>query len=78
MTSPISLASHPTRFWAEQVFPKLDECCVRRALAQAEKVHDFAVTRYAAKSARPARVGADQGDAPSRNGCSRAPTTPAV
>jgi hypothetical protein len=35
---------------AEQVFPKLDECCVRRALAQAEKVRDFAWTRYAAKS----------------------------
>jgi hypothetical protein len=35
---------------AEQVFTKLDECCVRRALAQAEKVRDFTWTRYAAKS----------------------------
>jgi hypothetical protein len=35
---------------AEQMFPKLDECCVRRALAQAEKVRDFSWTRYAAKS----------------------------
>jgi hypothetical protein len=35
---------------AEQAFAKLDECCVRRALAQAEKVRDLAVTRYAAKS----------------------------
>jgi Transposase DDE domain group 1 len=34
----------------EQVFPKLDECCVRRALDQAEKVRDFTWTRYAAKS----------------------------
>ncbi len=32
------------------MFPKLDECCARRALAQAEKVRDFTVTRYAAKS----------------------------
>ena len=36
MTSSISLA------W--------NECCVRRALAQAEKVRDFTMTRYAAKS----------------------------
>ena len=35
---------------AEQVFAKLDECCVRRALVQAEKVRDFTWTRYAAKS----------------------------
>jgi Transposase DDE domain group 1 len=40
----------PNKVLAEQVFPQLDECCVRRALAQAEKVRDFAVTRYAAKS----------------------------
>jgi hypothetical protein len=40
----------PNKVLAEQVFPKLDECCVRRALAQAEKVRDFAWTRYAAKS----------------------------
>jgi Transposase DDE domain group 1 len=40
----------PNKVLAQQVFPKLDECCVRRALAQAEKVRDFTVTRYAAKS----------------------------
>jgi hypothetical protein len=40
----------PNKVLAEQVFPKLDECCVRRAIAQADKVRGFAVTRYAAKS----------------------------
>src|ERR1700676_1826966 len=40
----------PNKVLAEQVFPKLDECCVRRAQVQAEKVRDFTVTRYAAKS----------------------------
>ena len=40
----------PNKVLAQQVFPKLDECCVRRALARAEKVRDFAWTRYAAKS----------------------------
>ena len=40
----------PNKVLAQQVFPKLDECCVRRALAQAEKVRDFTWTRYAAKS----------------------------
>jgi Transposase DDE domain group 1 len=40
----------PNKVLAEQVFPKLDECCVRRALAQAEKLRDFTWTRYAAKS----------------------------
>jgi hypothetical protein len=40
----------PNKVLAEQIFPKLDECCVRRALDQAAKVRDFAVTRYAAKS----------------------------
>ena len=40
----------PNKVLAERIFPKLDECCVRRALAQAEKVRDFALTRYAAKS----------------------------
>ena len=40
----------PNKVLAEQVFPKLDGCCVRRALAQAEKVRDFTWTRYAAKS----------------------------
>jgi Transposase DDE domain group 1 len=40
----------PNKVLAGRVFTKLDECCVRRALAQAEKVRDFTVTRYAAKS----------------------------
>ena len=40
----------PNKVLAEQVFPKLDACCVRRSLAQAEKVRDFTWTRYAAKS----------------------------
>jgi len=40
----------PNKVLAEQVFPKLDACCVRRALARAEKLRDFAWTRYAAKS----------------------------
>jgi len=40
----------PNKVLAEQVFLKLDECCVRRALAQAEKVRDFTMTRHAAKS----------------------------
>jgi hypothetical protein len=40
----------PNKVLAEQMFPKLDECCVRRALAQAQKVRDFTMTRYAAKS----------------------------
>src|ERR1700684_2340705 len=31
----------PNKVLAEQVFPTLDACCVRRALAQAEKVRDF-------------------------------------
>jgi hypothetical protein len=35
---------------AEQVFPKLDETCVRRAVGQLDKARDFAITRYAAKS----------------------------
>jgi len=40
----------PNKVLAEQVFPTLDACCVRRALTQAEKVRDFTWTRYAAKS----------------------------
>jgi len=40
----------PNKVLAELVFPKLDECCVRRAQAQAEKIRDFTWTRYAAKS----------------------------
>jgi len=40
----------PNKVLAEQIFPKLDECCVRRAIGQLDKVRDFTVTRYAAKS----------------------------
>lgn len=40
----------PNKVLAEQVFPTLDACCVRRALAQAEKVRGFTWTRYAAKT----------------------------
>ena len=40
----------PNKVLAEQIFPKLDECCVRRAIAQADKMRGFAVIRYAAKS----------------------------
>jgi len=40
----------PNKVLAEQIFPKLDETCVRRAIGQMDKVRDFTVTRYAAKS----------------------------
>jgi hypothetical protein len=40
----------PNKVLAEQIFPRLDECCVRRAIGQLDKVRDFATTRYAAKS----------------------------
>jgi len=40
----------PNKVLAEQVFSKLDECCVRRAIEQLDKVRDFTTTRYAAKS----------------------------
>jgi hypothetical protein len=40
----------PNKVLAEQVFPGVDECCVRRALGQLDKVRNFAATRYAAKS----------------------------
>ena len=40
----------PNAVLAEKVFPKVDEVCVRRAIAQASKVRGFATTRYAAKS----------------------------
>jgi hypothetical protein len=40
----------PNKVLAEQIFPRLDECCVRRAIEQLDKVRDFAATRYAAKS----------------------------
>ena len=35
---------------AAQIFPKLDECCVQRAVGQLDKVRKFAGTRYAANS----------------------------
>lgn len=40
----------PNTVLAEQVFHKLDEICVRRAIAQADKLRGFTVTHYAAKS----------------------------
>lgn len=40
----------PNAVLAEKVFPKLDEVCVRRAIAQAAKVRGFTAIRYAAKS----------------------------
>ena len=40
----------PNAVLAEKIFPKVDEVCVRRAIAQANKVRGFATTRYAAKS----------------------------
>ena len=47
----------PNKTLAKQVFAKLDNVCVRRAVGQLDKVRDFATTRYAAKSwSRPRRV----------------------
>jgi len=47
----------PNKTLAKQIFAKLDNVCVRRAVGQLEKVRDFATTRYAAKSwSRPRRV----------------------
>ncbi len=40
----------PNAVLAAQIFPKLDECNVQRAIGQLDKVRKFAVTRYAAKS----------------------------
>jgi Transposase DDE domain group 1 len=40
----------PNKVLAEQIFPRLDECCVRRAIGHLDKVRDFTTTRYAAKS----------------------------
>lgn len=40
----------PNNVLAEQIFPKLDECCDRRAIGQLHKVRDFTTTRCAAKS----------------------------
>jgi Transposase DDE domain group 1 len=42
---------------AEQIFPKLDECCVRRATGKLEVVRDYTEIEYAAKSwSHPRRV----------------------
>jgi Transposase DDE domain group 1 len=42
---------------AKQIFAKLDNVCVRRAVGQLDKARGFATTRYAAKSwSRPRRV----------------------
>jgi hypothetical protein len=47
----------PNKTLAKQVFAKLDNVCVRRAVGQLDKVRGFASTRYAAKSwSRPRRV----------------------
>jgi hypothetical protein len=47
----------PNKTLAKQVFAKLDNVCVRRAVGQLDKVRGFATTRYAAKSwSRPRRV----------------------
>jgi hypothetical protein len=40
----------PNKVLAEQIFPKLDAACVRRAIRRLDKVRVFARTRYAAKS----------------------------
>ena len=40
----------PNKVLAAQIFPKLDECNVQRAIGQRDKVRKFASTRYAAKS----------------------------
>jgi hypothetical protein len=40
----------PNKVLAEQIFPKLDAACVRRAIRRLDKVRAFARTRYAAKS----------------------------
>jgi Transposase DDE domain group 1 len=47
----------PNKTLAKQIFAKLDDVCVRRAVGQLDKVRGFAATRYAAKSwSRPRRV----------------------
>jgi hypothetical protein len=45
----------PNKVLADQLFPERDECCVRRAIGQLDKVRTFAATRYAAKSWNRAR-----------------------
>ena len=47
----------PNKALAKQIFAKLDNVCVRRAIGQLDKVRGFATTSYAAKSwSRPRRV----------------------
>ena len=47
----------PNKALADQVFAKLDEVCIRRAVGNLDMVRDYAETRYAAKSwSRPRRV----------------------
>ena len=42
----------PNTVLADQVFPKTDAVCVRRAIGNLDVVRDYVVTRYAAKSWR--------------------------
>ena len=54
----------PNKTLAEQIFPKLDNVCVRRAIGQLDKVRDFAdhpLCREILVPASPGR-GADRGD----------------
>ena len=47
----------PNKILAKQVFAKLHDVCVQRAIGQLDKVRGFTETRYAAKSwSRPRRV----------------------
>ena len=47
----------PNKVLHEQVFPKADEVCVRRAIGNLDMVRDYTETRYAAKSwSQPRRV----------------------
>jgi hypothetical protein len=47
----------PNKILADQVFPKVDECCVRRVQAKLATVRDYTETIYGAKSwSQPRRV----------------------
>jgi hypothetical protein len=47
----------PNKVLAGQVFPKVDECCVRRVQGKLERVREYTETIYGAKSwSRPRRV----------------------
>jgi hypothetical protein len=47
----------PNAILAEQIFPKLDQCCVRRATGKRDVARDYTETEYAAKSwSHPRRV----------------------